>query len=97
MKKLLLWLFLATSITVYAQIPSYYNDVNLSQSGTSLKDELATKIIVTHTTFLSYTPGVWDALRQSDLDLTNSSNVLLIYGHNDTDGSVVNDRSRDKF
>ncbi|PTX63070.1 putative secreted protein (Por secretion system target) [Kordia periserrulae] len=97
MKKLLLWLFLVVSFTSYAQIPAYYNDVNLSQSGTNLKDELATKIISTHTTFLSYTPGVWNALQQSDLDLTNSSNVLLIYGHNDTDGSVVNDRTRDKF
>ncbi|AXG71686.1 extracellular ribonuclease [Kordia sp. SMS9] len=97
MKKRLLWLFLAVSITAYAQVPSYYNDVNLSQSGTNLKDELATKIISTHTTFLSYTPGVWNALQQSDVDLSNNSNVLLIYGHNDTDGSVVNDRTRDKF
>lgn len=97
MKKLVLWLFLAVSITAYAQIPSYYNDVNLSQSGNNLKDELATKIISTHTTFLSYTPGVWNALQQSDIDLSNSANVLLIYGHNDTDGNVKTDRTRDKF
>ncbi|WP_290671089.1 endonuclease [Kordia sp.] len=97
MKKLLLWLFLAVSITAYAQIPSYYSDVNLSQSGANLKDELATKIISTHTTFLSYTPGVWNALQQSDIDLNNNSNVLLIYGHNDTDGNVKTDRTRDKF
>lgn len=97
MKKLLLWLFLAVSITAYAQIPSYYNDVNLSQSGTDLKDELATKVISTHTTFLSYTPGVWNALEQSDLDPNNSSDVLLIYGHNDTDGNLKTDRTRGKF
>jgi endonuclease I len=97
MKKLLLWLFLAVSITAYAQIPSYYNDVNLSQSGTNLKDDLATKIISTHTTFLSYTPGVWNALEQSDVDPNNNSDVLLIYGHNDTDGNLKTDRTRDKF
>ncbi|WP_430413120.1 endonuclease [Kordia sp.] len=97
MKKLLLWLFLAVSITAYAQIPSYYNDVNLSQSGTNLKDELATKVISTHTTFLSYTPGVWNALQQSDLNPNNSSEILLIYGHSDTDGNVKTDRTRGKF
>ncbi|MFK7749281.1 MAG: endonuclease, partial [Kordia sp.] len=97
MKKLLLWLFLAVSITAYAQIPSYYNDVNLSQTGTSLKDELATKIISTHTTFLSYTPGVWSALQQSDLNPSNSNEVLLIYGHNDNDGNLKTDRTRGKF
>lgn len=97
MRKLLLWLFLAVSFTTYAQIPAYYNDVNLSQSGSDLKDELATKIISTHTTFLSYTPGVWNALQQSDVDSNNSANVLLIYGHSDTDGNVKTDRTRDKF
>jgi endonuclease I/chitodextrinase len=96
MKQLLLWLFLAVSITAYAQIPSYYNDVNLSQSGTNLKDDLATKIISTHTTFLSYTPGVWDALEQSDVDPTDNSKVLLIYGYDDTDGVFKTDRSRNK-
>lgn len=97
MKKLLLWLLLAVSITAYAQVPSYYNDVNLSQSGTNLKDELATKVISTHTTYLSYTPGVWNALQQSDVNPNNSNEVLLIYGHNDNDGNVKTDRTRGKF
>ena len=97
MKQLLLWLFLAVSITAYAQIPSYYNDVNLSQTGNDLKDELAVKIISTQTTTLSYTPGVWNALEQSDLNPNNSSDVLLIYGHSDTDGNLKTDRTRDKF
>ncbi|QHI34859.1 Extracellular ribonuclease [Kordia antarctica] len=97
MKQLLLWLFLAVSITAYAQVPSYYNDVNLSQSGTDLKDDLATKIISTHTTYLSYTPGVWNALEQSDVDPNNNSDVILIYGHNDTDGNFKTDRTRDKY
>jgi len=97
MKKLVLWLFLAFSIAAYAQIPSYYNDVNLSQSGNNLKDDLATKVISTHTTFLSYTPGVWNTLQQADVNPNNSSDVLLIYGYNDNDGVDKTDRTRDKF
>ncbi|MEM6722262.1 MAG: endonuclease [Bacteroidota bacterium] len=97
MKKLLLWLFLAVSVTAYAQIPSYYNDVNLTLSGDNLKDELAIKIIATHTNFLSYTPGVWNALQQADLNPNNSNEVLLIYGHNDNDGNFKTDRTRGKF
>ncbi|ULC58387.1 endonuclease [Flaviramulus sp. BrNp1-15] len=77
-----------------SQIPSYYNDVNLNQTGQSLQDELATKIISTHATFLSYTPGVWDALKQTDLDPNDNSKVLLIYGYNDNDGDPKSDRTR---
>ncbi|CAL2077000.1 endonuclease [Tenacibaculum sp. 190524A05c] len=94
MKKLLPLLLLIVSLSIEAQIPSYYNDVNLNLSGSALKDELATKIISTHTNFLSYTPGVWNALKQTDLDPTNSSRVLLIYGWNDTDSDITNDRTR---
>ncbi|RKF03739.1 putative secreted protein (Por secretion system target) [Tenacibaculum lutimaris] len=96
MKKLLPFFLLITSLSIFAQIPSYYNDVNLSLSGTALKNELATKIINTHTTNLSYTPGVWDALKQTDLDPNDPSKVLLIYGYSDTDGNYVTDRTRDK-
>ena len=94
MRKLLPLLLLIVSLSVKAQIPSYYNDVNLSLNGSALKDELATKIISTHNIFLSYTPGVWDALKQTDLDPTNSSRVILIYGWNDTDSDITNDRTR---
>ncbi|MFT4646123.1 MAG: hypothetical protein ACI8ZX_002548, partial [Planctomycetota bacterium] len=38
----------------FAQIPTYYNDVNLSLNGIALKNELATKIITTHSNTLSY-------------------------------------------
>lgn len=96
MKRLLPFLLLLVSLTVIAQIPSYYNDVNLTLSGSALKDALATKIINTHTTTLSYTPGVWNALKQTDLDPTNSSKVLLIYGWNDSDSDITNDRTRGK-
>ncbi len=82
MKKLIPFLLFFLTVTItFAQIPSYYNDVNLNLSGSSLKNELASKIISTHTTNLSYTPGVWDALKQTDLDPTSSSRVLLVYGY----------------
>lgn len=80
----------------YAQIPTYYNDVDVTLTGTALKNALTTKITTTHTNFLSYTPGVWEASMVTDLDPSNSSNVLLIYGYNDSDANYVTDRSRSK-
>ena len=79
-----------------SELATYYNDVDFSLTGASLKDELATKITSTHATFLSYTPGVWEAVKKSDLDPTDDSKVLLIYGYDDNDGNYVTDRSRRK-
>ena len=90
-KKLSLIVLLAISAVAYAQIPTYYNDVNLNLTGTSLRDELATKVINTHTTTLSYG---WTVIQQTDLDPSNSANVLLIYGSNDADGNYITDRTR---
>jgi endonuclease I len=96
MKQKLLILLLLVSSIAFSQIPSYYNSVDVTQNGNALKDDLATKIISTHTTFLSYTPGVWNALEEADQDPNNSNNVLLIYGYNDTDGDAKTDRTRAK-
>ena len=96
MKNKLLLLLLLGSTIAFSQVPSYYNDVDLTQSGTALKEDLSTKIISTHSNFLSYTPGVWNALKQADLDPNNSSNVLLVYGYNDADGVAKTDRTRGK-
>lgn len=75
----------------------YYDGSNWTLTGTALKNALATKITTTHTNFLSYTPGIWEADKITDLDPNNSNNVLLIYGwENGSDASVTNDRSRDK-
>lgn len=93
MKKLLLLLLPCIG---FAQIPAYYNSIDFSQNGNALKSQLTTLITATHTTELVYTPGVWDALRQTDLDPNNPENVLLVYGYNDADAIVSNDRSRDK-
>jgi len=84
------------SAVAFAQVPSYYNDVNLNLSGQNLKAELTQKITETQTTSLSYTPGVWDALRLADLNPNNSNEVILIYGYSDTDGVAMTDRTRDK-
>jgi len=79
-----------------AQIPAYYNGVDFTQNGNALKSQLSTLITNTHTTSLVYTPGVWNALKQTDLDPSNPQMVFLIYGYNDADAAVNNDRTRDK-
>lgn len=93
MKRLL---FLLIPVLGFAQIPAYYSSIDFSQSGEALKSQLTVLITNTHTTELTYTPGVWDALVQTDLDPNNTANVLLVYGYNDTDAIASNDRSRDK-
>lgn len=95
MRTILLWLGVLVAPFIYAQIPAYYNDVNLTLTGNDLRDELSQKITTTHTTILDYS-DVWNALKQSDLDPNNSNKVLLIYGYNDLDGDITNDRTRDK-
>lgn len=99
MKKLLLVLFLLPCIA-YAQIPAYYSSIDFSKSGDSLKWQLATLVTNTHTTPLEYTssslPDTWDAIKQSDLDDSTTTQVLLIYGYNDLDSITKNDRTRHK-
>ncbi|MBA6156690.1 endonuclease [Tenacibaculum sp. S7007] len=85
------------NFTIPSALQAYYNDIDFSLTGTSLKDALATKVINSHTNPVSsYTPGVWNVLKQSDLDPSDDSKVLLIYGYNDNDGNLVTDRTRDK-
>lgn len=95
MKKTFFLTLLAFSGIIYAQIPAYYSSINFSLTGMALKNQLATLITNTHTP-ITYT-DVWDVLIVSDLDPTNSSKVLLVYGYNDADGNVFNDRTRDKY
>ena len=97
MKKtgLLLILLLATFIST-AQVQSYYSDVDLTKRGMDLKNELATKIINTHTTQLSYS-DLWNVLKQTDEADDDASKVYLIYGwENGSDSDCHNDRERDK-
>ena len=101
MKKIYLLLLSICTTLAYSQAGApanpYYSGFNWNLIGTALKSALATKTITKHTNLLSYTPGVWNASKITDLDPANSNNVLLVYGfENGTDSSVTNDRSRDK-
>ena len=96
MKKLLPFFLLILSLSIFSQVPSYYNDVNINQTGNDLKEALAIKIISSHTNILTYTPDVWNALKQTDIDPTDNSKVVLIYGWDDTDTDITNDRTREK-
>jgi len=69
-------LFYFTSV-VYGQ-QTYYNDVNFNLNGDVLKDELAVKIISTHTAILTYSER-HNFLYNADEDLSNTANVILIY------------------
>ncbi|MBW1295723.1 endonuclease [Aquimarina litoralis] len=96
MKNYLLLLFLIGFLSSQAQ-QTYYDDVDLTLTGVALKAELATKITNTHTNFLSYTPGIWEASRITDEDANNTDNVILLYGWEDgSDSDVTNDISRSK-
>ncbi len=95
MKKILFFFTLLTVFSVYGQVPAYYSSIDFSLTESALKDELSDLITTTHTSPTSYSE-VWDVLKSSDLDPTNSSVVLLIYGYNDDDGNVITDLTRDK-
>jgi endonuclease I len=83
-----------------AQLPAYYSTIDFSQTGDNLKNQLTTLITNTHTTNLPYTAtgitDTWDALYQTDLNPSNTNNVLLVYGWNDADADLTNDLSRNK-
>ncbi len=88
-------IFLWLGAMSFAQIPSYYSTIDFTSSSTSIKSQLATLITNTHSNVTSYAQA-WDILRITDEDPDNDNNVLLIYGYDDTDAQVNNDRSRDK-
>jgi len=93
-KRITSFLFLVfVAIAGFSQ-ERYYSDVNLNLTGIALKQELATKIISTHTRYLSYSE-IWNACQATDVNPNNSSEVLLIYGwENGSDTDVTNDRTR---
>ncbi|MCW4469874.1 endonuclease [Flavobacterium sp. MFBS3-15] len=78
--------FLLATITGFAfaqdgaPASPYYNGFNFNQTGTALKNALATKITNTHVDQLTYSQ-LWDALKIVDRDPdAPSTNVLLVYG-----------------
>ena len=97
--KLFLVIFIAFNF-ITAQTPDYYSSIDFSQQGNALKTQLSNLIIDTHDNFIVYTsdtPNTWDILRTSDLENPNSENVLLIYGFDDSDGTLITDRTRNAF
>lgn len=95
MKKTILFIIGLISFLGFAQQP-YYDDVNLTLTGTQLRDELGVKVSNTHSNSLSYSE-IWTATMVTDLDPNNSNNVLLLYGwENGSDSDVTNDVSRSK-
>jgi endonuclease I/chitodextrinase len=76
----LLLLSLVFTFAISAQ-EQYYTGVDLTAEGAELKENLAVKTIGAHTNFLSYTPGVWESSKITDVNPENSSEVLLIYGY----------------
>lgn len=91
----LLVAFIFVTNLSYGQIPAYYSSIDFRLTGIPLKEDLSNLITTTHTSTTSYSE-IWSVLKVSDLDPTNSSVVLLVYGYNDEDGSLVNDRTRNK-
>ena len=94
----LFFLFVTTlsfaQLTPPQNLQSYYQDVDFSQTGIDLFNDLATETAAKHTQYLTYTPGIWEASKITDQDPDNLNNVLLIYGYSDTDGNYVTDRTR---
>lgn len=68
---------LILSTMAFSQIPSGYYDGTEGLSGDDLKSAL-NDIIDGHTE-LSYSPGVWNALKDTDEDPADSNNVILLY------------------
>lgn len=94
--KSLLQLVLLTALCLqfsHAQ-QAYYNDVNLNLTGEALYMELQQKISQASG---SFTYGeIRDAVKITDENPSVTTDVLLVYGYNDTDGNCTTDRSRDK-
>lgn len=86
MKKIYFLISLLCTFIAFSQngapAAPYYNGFNWTLTGQSLKNALATKITSTHTNLLTYTPGIWEATKITDLDPADAtnSNVLLLYG-----------------
>ncbi len=92
MKKIFSLIAGLTAIIAVGQAGSpaapYYNNFGWNQTGTALKDALATKIDITHDRNLNY-GDLWTALKSTDQDPNNSQNVLVLYGSTDNTRSLA--------
>ncbi|MFV0146318.1 endonuclease [Empedobacter falsenii] len=86
--------FLSFALALFAQAqkaPAYYSSIDFNKSKNELKNELATLISDTHKKNVSYSAGLKELFKTSDADPQNPSNLLLIYGSQD---SGTHQRSR---
>ncbi|WP_203296375.1 endonuclease [Luteirhabdus pelagi] len=93
LKQVLYLSFTLITLVATAQ-QAYYDDVNLTLTGQDLYFELQNKIDIDNNVF-TY-DDVKDAFFLMDENPSNPTEVLLVYGHNDSDGNCTTDRSRDK-
>lgn len=99
MKHIYILLLFITSLAFSQE--AYYttapNIVDFNLTGINLKTALENKIS-NNTSSLPYSSSsydTWDALMETDVNPTNSSEVLLIYGwENGSDAIITNDRER---
>ena len=92
------WVLLNPAIS-FGQVPEYYSNIDFLKSPIEIKSQLLELIKENHV-FIPYTSidtDVWDVLSISDMDLSSENKILLIYGYDDLDNEVINDRSRDVY
>ncbi len=96
--KYFLWVLLCSF--TFSQIPAYYADIDFGLEGEALESQLHTLLVDTHDNPIEYTSSfsfdTWDSIKSSDLETSESLNVLLMYGYDDNDGEYQSDRLRDK-
>ena len=93
MKLKLSFILALSSMLSWAQYaPSYYDEIDFSQNGDQLKSQLASLISTTHKKSINYSE-LKDLLPSSDVDPTNSNNIILFYG---SESSGTHQRSRSK-
>jgi endonuclease I len=90
----LVFFLLFLVLQTFAQVPSYYQSIDLDSRGKDLASQLTALISETHVNQTVYTPGAWEALKIADIDPEKENYVLLIYGFNDFDQITNNDRTR---
>jgi len=97
--------FFFWALSLKAQIPIYYSQLDLSGKEEPLILQLAYLTIENHVSFIPYTSSstdTWDVLRTSDIaynsnKINDSNDILLIYGYDDNDNEFISDRTRNSF
>lgn len=81
----------------FAQMPSYYNGIDFSESPENLKQQLSLLTASTHVIDLPYTSSeldTWDIVKQTDEVQSSIQDVYLFYGYDNSDGDLKTDYTR---